>query len=88
MTIIDFAPSTTSPFQFQATLDGDAYNCYVVWSLFRRNYVLSVYSQDGTLIVSIPFVGSPLGSDISLVAGYFTSTLVYRIQNGQIEVAP
>jgi hypothetical protein len=32
-------------------------------------------------------VGSPADYDINLLQGYFTTTLVYRIANGQIEVS-
>ena len=88
MTTYDFQPSSTTPFQFQPTLDGSVYTVIVTWNLAGARYYINVYALDGTLIVSLPRVGSPLGYDISLVAGYFTSTLVFREASNQFEVMP
>ncbi len=88
VTIIPFQPVSTSPFQFQVTLDGQTYNVIVTWNIFGLRYYINVYSTQGVLICAKPLVGSPIGWDISLVAGYFTSTLVYREDNQQFEVSP
>jgi len=88
MIVYDFQPSSKAPFQFQPTLDGSVYTVIVTWNLAGQRYYVNVYSLDGTLIVAIPMIGSPLGYDISLVAGYFTSTLVFREASQQFEVSP
>jgi hypothetical protein len=55
-----FAPSST-PFQFQPTLDGSVYNCTVTWNLFGVRYYLNINALDGTLITSRGLVASPVG---------------------------
>lgn len=88
MTIIDFTPSSTQPFQFQPTLDGQVYNAIVTWGLFGRRFYLNIYTLGNVLVEALPLIGSPLDYDISLTAGYFDSTLVYRQANNQFEVNP
>lgn len=88
MTTYDFQPSVNAPFQFQPTLDGQTYTVIVTWNLFGQRYFVSCYSLAGALVFSVPMVGSPLDFDISLSAGYFTSTLIWRVQNNQFEVSP
>lgn len=85
-TVFPFTPSATSPFQFQPKLDGVQYTAIVTWSLFGRRYYLNLYQLDGTLVLATAMVGSPLDYDISLVAGYFASKLVFRQQSNQFEV--
>lgn len=88
-TFVTFAPSNQEPFSFQATLDGSTYFVVVTWSLFGRRFYVNIYSLSNNLIVSLPMIGSPLEVGINLLAGYFkTSTLVWRVQNGQFEVSP
>ena len=84
--IYPFTPSTTANFQFQPTLDGNVYTVTVTWNVFGERYYVNIYTLGGVLVVSLPMVGSPLGYDISLTAGYFTTTLVYRAPNNQFEV--
>lgn len=86
-TFYDFTPSTSGPFTFQPTLDGQVYNCVVTWNVFGARWYLNIYDLGGNLIVCTAMVGSPLDKDISLTKGYFTSTLVYRVQNNQIEIS-
>ncbi|KWN80876.1 hypothetical protein WM24_23875 [Burkholderia ubonensis] len=64
---IQFAPSSTSNFQFQCQLDGSAYNVVVTWSLFGARYYVNVYSLDGTLIVVMPMIGSPPALNLASV---------------------
>jgi hypothetical protein len=87
-TYIDFAPSTTSNFQFNATLDGQTYTVTVTWNVFGARYYVNITQVDGTLVLAIPLIESPDSYDISMVAGYFASTLVYRESTGQFEVNP
>ena len=86
-TTILFAPTQSAPFQFQPTLDGTVYNCIVTWSLFGQRWYLACYTLNGALVFNRAFVGSPLGYDINLLAGIFTtSTLVYRQPTQMIEI--
>ena len=89
-TYTDFAPSATEvpPFQFAPTLDGEVYNATATWNVFGQRWYLNIYSSSGDLILATPIVGSPQNYDISLVAGYFTSTLIYRQANNQFKVTP
>lgn len=86
---MDFTPSATQRFQFQATLDGNIYTCAVSWNLVRQGYYLSIYTLGQALVGSIAMVGSPLGYDISLAKPFgFVSTLVFRAPTNQFEVSP
>ncbi len=58
-TFVDFVPTATSPFTFQATLDGQQYQVLVSWNIFGQRYYVNVFALDGTRIVTIPMVGSP-----------------------------
>jgi hypothetical protein len=160
-TVIDFAPSNSAPFQFQATLDNSNYTAIVTWNLAGQRYYVNLYSLAGDLIFCLPLISSPSGLqiqiaswfagkalittavphgykvgstlfltlagftpdawnglkellvvspaglqflvssdpgtvsvfgsinfDISMTAGYFTSTLVYREANAQFEITP
>lgn len=91
-TTIPFAPTQTAPQTFQATLDGVAYNVTITW-LFGAgqrngaNWYVNIYDQSGNWVVTLALVGSPDGYDISLTAGYFTTSLVYRISTGNFEIS-
>lgn len=87
-TFTNFAPSPQTPFQFQPTLDGQAYTVVVTWNLFGQRYYVNIYDLGGVLVVCLPLIGSPVGYDISMTGGYFASTLVYRVRNRQFEVSP
>jgi hypothetical protein len=60
-TFVDFVSSQTAPFSFQPTLDGTVYAATVTWNLFAQRYYLNLNALDGTLIFSLPLVGSPVG---------------------------
>jgi hypothetical protein len=60
-TIVAFQPSPSSPFQFNAVLDGSTYVGIVTWSFFGRRYYLNVLDLAGTLVTSRPLIGSPTG---------------------------
>ena len=84
-----FTPSPTALFQFQATLDGVNYNILITWSLAGQRWYLNVYDLQGNLKLSRAMVGSPVGTDINLLGGFFSvSTLIYRVGTQQIEIGP
>lgn len=85
-TIIPFAQPAGAPFQFGCTLDGQSYTVTVPWNLWARRYYVTVWDGQGNVVLNIARVGSPRGHDISLVAGYFTTKLVWREPDVQFEV--
>lgn len=85
-TIIPFQPSQTANFQFSATLDGVSYNVVVTWNLFGERFYINIYTAQGELVVYLPLIASPDDFNISMTAGYFTTTLVYRESSNQFEV--
>jgi hypothetical protein len=87
-TLTNFTPSPTSNFQFTPTLDGAQYTAIIRWNLFGERYYMKLTTLDGILVANVPLVGSPPGYDINLVAGYFSSSLVFRAINNQFEVSP
>jgi len=84
--IIQFTPSNNSNFQFQATFDQVVYNVIVNWNIYSQRYYVNIYDLNNILVVALPLIGSPLGYNISLTAGYFNTQLVYRTVNNQFEV--
>lgn len=85
-TFVPFAPTPTAPFQFQAVLDGEPYTVIVTWNLFGQRWWVNLYTVDSVLFLATPMVGSPLDYDISLVANYTTTKLVWRPESRQFEV--
>lgn len=69
-TYVDFVPSSSAPFQFQPTLDGQVYNAVVTWNISvlstaaPQRYYINLYALDGTLIFALPLIGSPTGFEI------------------------
>jgi hypothetical protein len=90
MTSYKFIPSNITAFSFQPTLDGVVYNIIVVWSLFGQRYYVNCYTNTGSLVFSLPLIGSLDGPEysVNLAAGYFKSTLVYREKSQTFEVSP
>lgn len=63
-TFYNFTPSTQENFQFQPTLDGQQYNAIVTWNFAAQRFYINLYALDGTLIFSIPVIGSDTGRNI------------------------
>ena len=51
-TFVNFVPSTSGPFQFQATLDGAQYNVSITQNVYGQRYYVNVYDLSGNLVVS------------------------------------
>ena len=91
MTVIPFAPSqaSTPPFTAQLTLDGQSYTFNAAWNFVSARWYFALVDQSGAIIVNQPLIGSPPDSDIPLAPGLFTtSTLVYRVSTGNLEIGP
>lgn len=63
-TFFSFTPSTQQNFQFQPTLDGQQYNAIVTWNFAAQRFYINLYALDGTLIFSVPVIGSDTGRGI------------------------
>jgi hypothetical protein len=87
ITFVDFTPSDTTAFQFQAVLDGIQHNVVVTYNFFGQRYYVNVYDTQGALVIAAPMVGSPPGYDIDLMAGRFTSTMIYRTDSNRFEIS-
>jgi hypothetical protein len=84
--IIPFNPSPAANFQFQATLDGSPYNVVCTFNAYAQRYYFSVYDLSGNLIVSRPVVASPSFFNTNLLAGYFTTSMIYRDSSQEFEI--
>lgn len=62
--IVDFRPSSSAPFQFNATLDGVVHTVIATWNLYGRRFYVNVYDLAGTLVTARPLIGSPTGISI------------------------
>ena len=86
-TFVDFQPSTGSPFQFSATLDGAQYSVLVTWNLNQRWYV-NVYNLSGGLVAAVPVV--PTGDPRPLAPIDMTETIFSMtwspVNGGQVAV--
>jgi len=70
-------PPSNGPFTFQPDLDGTQYTITVTWSLFGQRYYANCYTLEGTLIFSLPLIGSDIGvpiQNISWISGTVTVT--------------
>jgi hypothetical protein len=86
-TLISFNPSSTSVFQFTASLDGSIYTITCPYNVYGQRYYINIYNNYGTLILSRPIIGSPNDYSINLLFGYFkTSTLIYRVSSNNFEI--
>lgn len=63
-TFFNFTPSTQQNFQFQPTLDGQQYNAIVTWNFAAQRFYINLYALDGTLIFSVPVIGSDTGRNV------------------------
>lgn len=85
-TYIAFTGSPTLPFSTSITLDGATYTLATQWNLFGQRYYVKLTDETGTVVLFHPMIGSPLGTNISITDGFFTTQLVWRVQNRQFEV--
>ncbi len=91
MTTIPFTPSPAQspPFQTLVTMDGKTYRCSVTWGFYAQRWYMTLTDNTGNVIWTGAMVGSPLGFDIYLALGIFTtSTILFRADTGNIEVTP
>jgi hypothetical protein len=87
-TLTLFNPQSNQVFQFNPTLDGVTYIGQCPFNIFSQRYYLSILDTFGNIILNCPLTGSPDDFSINLAFGYFTSTIVYRVSTGNIEVSP
>lgn len=88
-TFVQFNPTSSGAYTFQATLDGQTYLMAVPWNVFRQDWYLTCTGTNGVLIFAQPLIGSPTGGDINLVKRWFEgSTLIFRSDTQQFEITP
>jgi hypothetical protein len=81
-----FSPSPTSNFKFEVTLDNADYTIIVNWNLFGQRYYVNIYDLSGALVATLPLIGSPDFYNISITAGYFSTSLIYRSSSNNFEI--
>jgi hypothetical protein len=97
-TVTPFQPSPIGlPFNFQATLlgatsfvtsTGTAFTVTVPWNTFGQRFYVLITDENNEVVLNTPLIGSPTGYPISMIAGYFTSTLVYDEMSRSFVVTP
>jgi hypothetical protein len=81
------SPTSTPPFAFKATLNGQPYSVTITWNLSGQRWFLNVLTLQGVLVWTGASVPSPLNYDINIVNGFFgTSSIVLRAASNQFEV--
>lgn len=60
-TITPYVQRPNVLFTFNPTLDGQIYIATVSWNVFGRRLYLNLYATDGTIIFTLPLIGSPTG---------------------------
>lgn len=91
MTTIPFSPSPTQapPFQVNVTLDNVAYSLTAMWNFASQRWYASLVDASGNVAWYGAMIGSPLGYDIPLAPGVFTtSQILYREDSGNFEITP
>lgn len=89
MTTIAFLPNALIGFQFQATLDGNSYQCSVSWNIAAQRWYITIYDSGGNVVVCRSLVASTIQNPINLVYGYFfTSTLVFYDSTQTFVITP
>lgn len=87
-TFYTFTGNELNATSFTPTLDGTVYNCQIKWNLAGQRWYVYITDGSGNVMLNRALTGSPIGTDINLLFGVFTtSTMVWRKPNGQIEVS-
>lgn len=88
-TLVNFTPSSTAPFQFNAVLDSVTYVVTIPWNTYGLRFYVNIADTSGNLVMSKPLIGSPDNYNINLLFGYFTtSTMVFRVSSQNFEITP
>jgi hypothetical protein len=88
-TFVQFAPNPVTGFSFQAVLDGNAYEMRVFWNIFGQRWYITAVASDGSIVFTLPVIGSPNSGTVNLTAGYFVASLLaYRTDTGNFEIWP
>jgi hypothetical protein len=84
---IPFTPTQTGGFSVQLTLDGNPYNVSALWNFYRQDWYLNIQDLSQNPIACLPAVESPNNYNISITAGYFTTSIVRRYSTGNLEIS-
>lgn len=86
MTTYPFTGNETKAISFTPTLDGTVYNANITWNLSAQRWYITITSSDGTRMITRALVESPRVTNINILFGVFTTSLVWRVDDGVIEV--
>lgn len=87
VTLYPFTGNEQQSMMFSPMLDGRIYDCQLKWNIAAQRWYLNITDNSGKRKLTIPVVASPVGYDINLLVGAFTTTkMVWRYSDGQIEV--
>lgn len=64
------------PPSFSPTLDGNLYNCFLIWNLFGQRYYVNCFDQNSILIFSLPLIETSASIQISSLIWNPASLLV------------
>lgn len=86
--IIPFTPDENSapPFKAQITVAEGQLNISTWWNVAGQRWYLKVTEPRGKDKLFRPLIGSPQNYDTNLISSISTSKLVYREDNGTLEV--
>lgn len=73
-----FAPSTSSAFTFQPTLDGAIYTATITWNIAGQRWYITLTDASGTVIFCLPLISSNDSYPISMTLGYFNTSLTFN----------
>lgn len=58
-TYVNVVTSSTGPFQFLLTLDGQTYSAQVTWPLYSQRAYLTIFDSSNNVVVNRALIGSP-----------------------------
>lgn len=63
-TFIQFVPTQTQVFTFQAVLDETTYGVRVPYNIFGQRFYIEIFGENQTLVLSRALIGSAIGAQI------------------------
>lgn len=87
VTYVPFTITPNVPFSFTTSFDGSPYTVTLLWMLYSQRYYVQIMDQNNNVIVLRPLIASPGNYNISMTAGYFTTTLIYRESTNNFEIS-
>lgn len=87
MALYPFTGNEQRSMTFSPMLDGRIHDCQIKWNMAAQRWYLNITDNSAKRKLTIPLIASPIGYDINLLVGAFSTTkMVWRCAIGQIEV--